>query len=101
VGQNKQPTTTEQRRHSDFQLSEANASNGSTVAPSDSSTIVSDEPVASTTLLVLSSKLVLTGNLSPLPSISKQVINFGRPRCGWLLWWHVSKKTVEENVDKI
>jgi hypothetical protein len=61
VGQNKQPTTTEQRRHSDFQLSEAIASNGSTVAPSDSPTNVSNEPVAftSTTPPVSSSKLVL------------------------------------------
>jgi hypothetical protein len=78
---NKQPTITELREPSDFQLSEASASNGSTEAPSDSPINVSDEPIASTstTLTVSSSRLVLAASLSPLPSIIKQVINDVRP----------------------
>jgi hypothetical protein len=82
---NKQLTITEQRQPSDFQLSEASAPNGSTEAPSDSPINVSDEPVAftSTTPTVSSSRLVLAGSLSPLPSITKQVINdVGPSRAG-------------------
>jgi hypothetical protein len=74
-----------QRELSDFQLSKAGVYNGSIEAHHYSPINVSDEPVAftSTRPTVSSSRLVLAASLSPLPSITKQVINdVGPSRAG-------------------
>jgi hypothetical protein len=64
-----------------FNMPEASNSNGSAGASSDSPIIFYEEPTASTSMTptISSSELVLTENLSRLPSVSKQVVNDGRP----------------------